>query len=220
MLAVWIAAAFALGLLARQLGLPPLVGFLAAGFLLNAIRCRARSRSSTDVAHLGVLLLLFSVGLKLRFKNLLRAEVWGVGMPAVRGGACSVALHWPCAGSPASPLGALVAAPACLSFSSTVLAAKILEERREIRAFHGRVAIGILIVQDLIAVAILGVNEGPSAGLAGWPSLLPLASRWSASCWTWRATANCWCCSAACWRWASAATASRPSGCRVNSARC
>ena len=52
MVAVWIAAAFALGLLARQLGLPPLIGFLGAGFLLNAAGVE-RVPALTDVAHLG-----------------------------------------------------------------------------------------------------------------------------------------------------------------------
>jgi predicted Kef-type K+ transport protein len=47
-----------------------------------------------------------------------------------------------------------------LSFSSTVVAAKVLESKRELRAFHGRVAIGILIVQDLVAVAALSVASG------------------------------------------------------------
>ncbi len=155
MLAVWIATAFALGLLARQLGLPPLIGFLGAGFLLNAAEV-PRVPILPDIAHLGVLLLLFSVGLKLRIQNLLRAEVWGVALLQFAVALVVVALAlkadypWPMV---------LVVASA-LSFSSTVLAAKILEERREIRAFHGRVAIGILIVQDLIAVAILGVNDG------------------------------------------------------------
>ena len=83
MLAIWIAAAFVLGLLARQLKLPPLVGFLAAGFLLNAFGVE-RTPLLDDIAHLGVLLLLFTVGLKLRFKNLLRAGSLGGRQPAVR----------------------------------------------------------------------------------------------------------------------------------------
>jgi hypothetical protein len=59
------------------------------------------------------------------------------------------------------------------AFSSTVLAAKLLEEKREIRAFHGRVAIGILIVQDVIAVAVLAWGGGPAPG---WPALAALAA--------------------------------------------
>ena len=69
------------------------------------------------------------------------------------------------------PLGALLAVASVFAFSSTVLAAKILEQKREMRAFHGRVAIGILIVQDVIAVAILGVY---GASQLDWPAALVL----------------------------------------------
>lgn len=173
MLAVWIAAAFALGLLARQLGLPPLIGFLGAGFLLNAAGVE-RVPVLTDVAHLGVLLLLFSVGLKLRIKNLVRAEVWGVALLQFTVALLVVVLALQA--GPGYPLPLVLVVASALSFSSTVLAAKVLEERREIRAFHGRVAIGILIVQDLIAVAILGVNDGRAlTWTAALALLLPVA---------------------------------------------
>jgi hypothetical protein len=69
-----------------------------------------------------------------------------------------------------------------LAFSSTVLAAKTLESKREIKAFHGRVAIGILIVQDLIALAVLSLSgeHAPSAWallVLGLPLLQPLLHR-------------------------------------------
>ncbi len=175
MVAVWIAAAFALGLLARQLGLPPLVGFLGAGFILNAAGVE-RVPALTDVAHLGVLLLLFSVGLKLRFKNLVRPEVWGVALLQFAVALLVVALVLVMRLGAGYPWPLVLVLASVLSFSSTVLAAKILEERREIRAFHGNVAIGILIFQDLVAVAVLGVNDQRALGwTAALALLLPLA---------------------------------------------
>jgi predicted Kef-type K+ transport protein len=168
MLAIWIAAAFALGLLARQLGLPPLVGFLGAGFLLNAAGVE-RIPGLTEIARLGVLLLLFSVGLKLRIQYLIRAEVWGVALLQFAVAAGVVLLAWQAGGGLSLPV--ILALAGTLSFSSTVLAAKILEERREIRGFHGRVAIGILIIQDVIAIAILGVTD--NRGLT-WTAALAL----------------------------------------------
>lgn len=171
MLAVWIAAAFALGLLARQLGLPPLVGFLGAGYLLNAAGVE-RVPLVEDAAHLGVLLLLFSVGLKLRIRNLIRMEVWGVALLQFAVALLVVVLAL--GGGASYPLPVALVLASALSFSSTVLAAKILEERREIRAFHGRVAIGILIVQDVIAVALLGLNDGAISWTAALVLLLPL----------------------------------------------
>jgi predicted Kef-type K+ transport protein len=170
MLAIWIGAAFLLGLVARQVGLPPLVGFLAAGFALNALGVE-RTEVLDELAHLGVLLLLFTVGLKLRLKNMLRAEVWGVAL--LQFGAFLALIAVLRAGAPA---GLILAIAGALAFSSTVLAAKILDEKREIRAFHGRVAIGILIVQDVIAVGILaaggGTVPGPAAALV---LLVPVA---------------------------------------------
>ncbi len=153
MLAIWIAAAFVLGLLARQLKLPPLVGFLAAGFLLNAFGVD-RTPLLDDIAHLGVLLLLFTVGLKLRLKHLLRAEVWGTA--SLQFVIALLLVQWLLHTMTGYSLSILLAVTSVFAFSSTVLAAKILEQKREMRAFHGRVAIGILIVQDVIAVGILG----------------------------------------------------------------
>ncbi len=152
--ALWIALAFLLGLLARHLELPALVGYLVAGFVLNALGQRG-SELLDQIAHAGVLLLLFSVGLKLRLKSLIRPDVWGGGglHLAVSGVALGLGL-W---GVSALSLGQALLLAATLGFSSTVLAAKVLEEKAELRAFHGRLAIGILIIQDLAALALMAV---------------------------------------------------------------
>ncbi len=80
--ASWIAFAFVLGLVARSIGLPPLIGYLGAGFALAAAGERIGvgpddSEILQHLAHLGVLLLLFTVGLKLKLSNLARREVIG-----------------------------------------------------------------------------------------------------------------------------------------------
>ncbi len=157
MLALWLAGAFALGILVRQVGVPPLVGFLIAGFAFSAMGIEPTPMLA-ELADAGVLLLLFAVGLKLRLKNLVRAEVWATAllhllvMAVVAGASLHylARLDWPVALMLGMALG----------FSSTVLAAKMLESRRELRAFHGRVTIGILIVQDIVAVALLAITSG------------------------------------------------------------
>ena len=115
-----------------------------------------------------MLLLLFTVGLKLKLRSIISPEVIG-GSLLHFGITCAVfapglylllALDW---------TTALMLAIA-LSFSSTVLAAKVLESKRELRAFHGRVAIGILIMQDLIALVVMSLAAGQDAlgmGAAG-----------------------------------------------------
>lgn len=180
---VCISFAFFLGLGVRQVGLPPLVGFLLAGF---AIHAAGPTLGLPDYAtpvldhmsHLGVLLLLFAVGLKLRLGQLAQPQVFGGALihsavsTAVYGTGLVVLLRldW----STALLLGVV------LSFSSTVFSAKVLEAKRDIGAFYGRTAIGILIVQDIIALAVLAIWSGqtPSfwslALLAALPLLRPL----------------------------------------------
>lgn len=183
--ASWIAFAFVLGLAARSVGLPPLIGYLGAGFTLAGFGDHfgvgpRDSEILAHLAHLGVLLLLFTVGLKLKPSNLLRREVIGGGL-----------LHFAVSSLLVLPViqfaldlswrESLLLAIA-LSFSSTVLAAKVLEGKRELRAFHGRVAIGVLIIQDLIALVVMSIASGkvPSAWallVFGLPLLRPLLFR-------------------------------------------
>ncbi len=152
--ALWLALAFLLGLGARHLGLPALVGYLIAGFLLNALG-QHDTPLLAHLAHAGVLLLLFSVGLKLKLKSLIRPDVWGGGGLHLMVSALGLGFaFWLVSGLALAQ--ALVLA-ATLSFSSTVLAAKVLEEKAELRAFHGRLAIGILIIQDLAALALMAL---------------------------------------------------------------
>lgn len=169
MITVYIAIAFVLGVLARFLGLPPLVGYLVAGFALHTYGV-SDSELLEQVADMGVLLLLFSVGLKLRFKNLARAEVLlGSMLHMTLLSFMIIVFAVTVTGN--DWISAAVIAVA-LSFSSTVVAAKVLEEKRELRAFHGRVAIGILIMQDLVAVALLSLVGGQS--VSPWALLLLL----------------------------------------------
>ena len=115
-----------------------------------------------------MLLLLFTVGLKLRFRNLLRSEVWAVGSLHFVLVAALFTVGLAAFGWLWKPAAFLAAG---LGFSSTVLAAKVLEEKGELGAFHGRVAMGVLILQDLIAVALMAVvGAGKSVAMGLDPS--------------------------------------------------
>jgi len=180
-----ISFAFTFGLAVKQIGLPPLVGFLAAGFALNAWGAELGLPSETSdilkyVAHLGVLLLLFTVGLKLKLKSLIQPEVIGGGL-----------VHFALSCLVMTPIFLVVVGldlrtslllAIALAFSSTVLAAKVLEAKRELKAFHGRVTIGILIIQDLIALAVLSFfgDHSPSPwafALLALPLLRPVVHK-------------------------------------------
>lgn len=173
MLDTLIVGALVIGALAWRMGLPPLVGFLFSGFLFGAFGAQT-NELLMELADAGVLILLFAVGLKLRFKTLFRTEVWGTAtlhllLVCGVGGAALVS-------GAGYPLGVAAVLAVTLGFSSTVLAAKSLDTQFELRAVHGRVAIGILIVQDLVAVAALALlsvrSPSPYAALL---LLLPLA---------------------------------------------
>ena len=161
----WIALAFVLGLLSRTVGLPPLVGFLAAGFLLN-LHGTVSGEMLQKLSDLGITLLLFLVGLKLDLRTIARPHVWTVAslhmsiVVLVLGAAIhALALL---GASFLTGIGfsqALLIAFA-LSFSSTVFVVKVLEERGETASLHGRIAVGILIVQDLAAVVFLAFAAG------------------------------------------------------------
>ena len=161
--------AFAFGFGASTIRLPPLVGYLAAGFVLHAFDYESTEGIET-IADAGVLLLLFGIGLKLRLTTLARPVVWGgatlhaATTTAVVGG---LLLGLGTLGLPlASDLSVGEAALAgfAFSFSSTVFAVKALEDRNEAASLQGKIAVGILVVQDIFAVIFLtlAVDTAPS----------------------------------------------------------
>lgn len=171
----WITLAFVLGFLARLISLPPLVGFLATGFLLNYLGV-ASGDTLQKLADLGITLLLFTVGLKLNLKVLIRPQVWSVtvihtSLIIVVFGALifGIALLGASLFSDLDLKISLLLAFA-LSFSSTVFVVKTLEDKGEMRSLHGRIAIGILIMQDLAAVIFLAASTGSLPSM--WALLL------------------------------------------------
>lgn len=174
---LYLSIAFAFGFLVRLFGLPPLVGYLLAGFMLKELNVSTGS-FLTIASDLGVTLLLFTIGLKLKINKLVRPEILGgatVHMTLVTG--FLAMLVW---GLSFSGLGlfsgfsfnlAMLIAFA-LSFSSTVFAVKVLEEKGDVNSLHGLISIGILIIQDLVAVIFLVGAAGKLPSL--WALGLPL----------------------------------------------
>ncbi|MEO1065207.1 MAG: cation:proton antiporter family protein [Actinomycetota bacterium] len=162
-------AAFALGFVAQRIGLPPLVGYLAAGFVLHAMDYETTT-AIEEISDLGVLLLLFGIGLKLKLSTLARPVVWAGASLHMAATTAVIGLVLLLVGSFGMPLAAdLDPADAALigfafSFSSTVFAVKALDERNEATSLQGRIAIGILVVQDVYAVVFLTLanDEAPS----------------------------------------------------------
>lgn len=178
--ALWLAIAFLCGLLAKRLGLPPLVGFLAGGFIINFSGFHEGHLNSAiaPLADVGVMLLLFTIGLKLKVRSLFKKEIWATasihmliiillfagliqffGYLGIRQ---FTDLSWNSA--------AMISF--ALSFSSTVFVVKTLESKGEFESYHGTIIIGILIVQDIFAVLFIAFSDQklPSP----WVLVLPL----------------------------------------------
>lgn len=161
----WITLAFAMGILSTFFGLPPLVGFLATGFMLNFLDVSSGD-TLQKLADLGITLLLFTVGLKLNLRMLIRPQVWAVTLLHVGlvMGVFSVLifllvlLKAPLFAQLDFKLALLISF--ALSFSSTVFVVKVLEDKGDLKSLHGRIAIGILVMQDLIAVLFLAAANG------------------------------------------------------------
>lgn len=175
---MFLGSAYVIGLLANRLFLPPLVGYLIAGYVLNFFGVLAFPWLH-HLADVGIELLLFTVGLKIKPRSLIKREVVTVGsLHLVIVTAVYVVFYlWE-----GGQLSGGIILGASLAFSSTVLAIKVLEDNGELSTFHGRDVLSILIFQDIIAIGLLAVASGktPSPwalGLFALPLLRPLAHR-------------------------------------------
>ncbi len=179
-----IGVAFSCGMIINFIGLPPMVGFLLGGFILNVMGFESTAGLEA-VANLGVTLLLFSIGLKLDIRTLFKGEVWGAASLHIIGSVAFFSL----ALVALKALGlsmlegmdntAILIIGFALSFSSTVFAVKTLEEKSEMNSLYGRIAIGVLIMQDIFAVLFLTFSAGkiPSIyalGLFALPFIRPV----------------------------------------------
>lgn len=154
---LWLGLAYVLGMAVKQLKFPPLIGYLVAGIILSAFGVSDEQGLLHTIGHYGVIFLLFTVGLHLRIKNIIRIEVFGAGSLHLIISAIIfllISLSFGYSLIEGAIIGTL------LALSSTVLAAKSLEARNELNAFHARVSIGILILQDLVAIALLALTGG------------------------------------------------------------
>ena len=143
--------AFVLGAVAQRLKQSAIIGYLLAGMLMGPLLFN--TQAVKDVAELGVALLLFSIGLEFSFGRLKR-----MGKVALGGGSLQVAVTMTAFAlgfflfkpfSQALALGAIVA------LSSTAVILRVLVDRAEIDAVHGRTALGILLLQDIAVVPLV-----------------------------------------------------------------
>jgi K+:H+ antiporter len=151
-----LALAWVLGSVAHRLRLPPLVGYLIAGVLIGPATPGfvADQTLASELAEIGVILLMFGVGLHFSLEQLL--SVRAIAVPgAIAQIACATLLgmalgHWL-----GWSLGAGLVFGLALSVASTVVLLRALQERRLIETGRGRIAVGWLIVEDMVMVLTL-----------------------------------------------------------------
>ena len=186
-IAASLALALVMGLLANRVKLPPIVGYLIAGVIIGPATPGfvADAGLSSQLAEIGVILLMFGVGLHFSFDDLMavrRIALPGaiVQIAVATALGAGVAVYW------GWSLAASLVFGLALSVASTVVLIRALEQRSLLQSTNGQIAVGWLIVEDLAMVLVLvllppmagslGGGNGSAAGTGlGWDLLQPLA---------------------------------------------
>jgi CPA2 family monovalent cation:H+ antiporter-2 len=167
-LVIGIGLAFVLGTAAQRLKLPPLVGYLLAGVVVGPFSpgVMIDQHLTLQLADIGVVLLMFGVGLHFKPRDLL--EVKGTVVPgAVLQMICIVALGVGAGLVFGWPWGQGLVFGLCLSVASTVVVMRALQDRRLTETGRGKIAVGWLVVQDLLTVLVLVILPPIAAALKG-----------------------------------------------------
>ncbi|MEG6508525.1 YbaL family putative K(+) efflux transporter [Methyloligella sp. 2.7D] len=168
--------AFVFGVIAQRIKLPPLIGYLVAGILVGPFTPGyvADQDLAAELAEMGVILLMFGVGMHFSLKDLL--SVRNIAIP---GAVVQIAFatllgmglgHW-LGWTP----GAGLVFGLALSVASTVVLLRALQERRLVETERGRIAVGWLIVEDLAMVLALVLLPAMAGALADSGGAAPSA---------------------------------------------
>ena len=143
--------AFLAGHICKFLSIPVIIGFIFSGYLFQSFGLGDQQNLLSVPAELGVELLLFSIGLKIKPSSLLNRSLLIVFL--IHTLTVFMILFFLLILK--LPLHSKILICLALTFSSTIIASKALEGRREATTFHGRLALVILVFQDILALALL-----------------------------------------------------------------
>jgi CPA2 family monovalent cation:H+ antiporter-2 len=155
-LVIGLVVAFILGALAQRIRISPLVGYLLAGILIGPFTPGyvADQKIADQLAEIGVILLMFGVGLHFSLDDLLKVKA--IAIPGAIGQiAVATGLGMGLAYLMGWPVGAGLVFGLALSVASTVVLLRALQERRLVETERGRIAVGWLIVEDIAMVLAL-----------------------------------------------------------------
>jgi Kef-type K+ transport system membrane component KefB len=173
-IAICVAVAALFGLIGWQLRQPLILAYLLAGVVIGPVCLKwvTNLESIQTVAEIGLILLLFVIGLEIDLRKLAAA-----GPPMLVTGALQVPICIALGLGYFALLGAHVGSgdysllylAACMSMSSTLVVVKLLNDRMELDTLPGRITLGVLVIQDLWSVVMLAVQPNITN-----PNLLPL----------------------------------------------
>jgi len=155
-IAIGLTAAFIGGFVARRIGLPAIVGYIVAGVVIGPFTpgIAADPTIATELAEIGVILLMFGVGIHFSFRDLAAVKAIAIPGAAIQiavmttlGTALGLALGF--------GIGGGLELGLAISVASTVVLLRALEDRDELDTRQGKIAVGWLIVQDLFMVVVL-----------------------------------------------------------------
>jgi monovalent cation:H+ antiporter-2, CPA2 family len=167
---VGLVLAFILGALANRFRISPIVGYLLAGVLIGPFTPGyvADQRLANDLAEIGVILLMFGVGLHFTLQDLL--SVRAIAVPgAIVQIVVATALGMLLAHFLGWPVGAGIVFGLALSVASTVVLLRALQERRLVETERGRIAVGWLVVEDFVMILALVLLPSLAGILKGNP---------------------------------------------------
>ena len=150
------AIALIVGMIFNRIKVPPLVAFILTGIIVGpyGFSIIKGQEQVTSLAEIGIILLLFTIGLEFSFKDL-----WKIRLIAIIGGALQVGLSFVFFCGLAFLFGLSASVAILMGFlfalSSTAIVLKILHQRGEMDSPHGSIALGILIFQDLMAIPMI-----------------------------------------------------------------
>jgi CPA2 family monovalent cation:H+ antiporter-2 len=148
--------ALIVGMIFNRIKVPPLVAYILTGVIVGpyGLSIIQGQEEVKNLAEIGIILLLFTIGLEFSFKDL-----WKIRLIAIVGGALQVGLSFAFFCGLALwlglPVGEAILMGFLFSLSSTAIVLKILHDKGEMDSPHGSIALGILIFQDLMAVPMI-----------------------------------------------------------------
>jgi CPA2 family monovalent cation:H+ antiporter-2 len=176
-----LAVALVMGYITQRLGLSPIVGYLLAGIVIGPYTpgIEADTKLAQQMAEIGVILLMFGVGLNFHFKELLavkRVAVPGAIVQCLVAAVLGLGLAWL---TPWSNSSGLVFGMA-ISVASTVVLLRVLSDNNDLHTSIGHITVGWSVVQDLLTVLVLVLMPVLFGGEQSSPAAIGLAVLWAA----------------------------------------